>query len=81
MHKAFDIKSATFKSMWLLYKKENEYESIYVSCIKRTWAWTSKMMEQISATWMFKAMFCVFKKDVLLANTIVTLKQTLFINV
>jgi len=23
------------KSMWLLYKKENEYESIHVSCFKR----------------------------------------------
>ena len=39
------------------------------------------MMEQISAILMFQAMFCVFKKDFLLENTIFTLKQKLFINV
>ena len=36
IHKAFDIKKMPiFKSMCLLYKKENEYESIPVSCFKR----------------------------------------------
>jgi len=81
MHKAFDIKTPIFKSMWLLYKKDNEYESIHVSSFKRKWAWTSKMTEQISAIWMFEALLCNFKKVFLQENTIFTLKQLLFINV
>jgi len=44
-------------------------------------AWTSKLTEQISAILMLQAMLCVFKKDFLLENTILTLKQKLFINV
>jgi len=67
--------------MWLLYKKENEYESIHVSCFKRKLSMNVKHDGADFGYLNVKAMLCVFKKDILLENTIFTLKQSLFINV